>query len=120
MNPVKFLRARRGLNLALIIAWAALIFAGSSVPGSDLPGGIDPYTTLMHAAEYSVLGFLALPCVRGRNPLLLAVAACALWGFSDEFHQLFVPGRTCSVRDAIVDVAGSAAGAAAAKLWGKT
>ena len=40
------------------------------------------------------------------------VALGALYGISDEFHQIFVPERTAEIADAVCDFFGSAAGAA--------
>ena len=41
---------------------------------------------------------------------LLAFAAGALYGVSDEIHQIFVSGRSCEARDMAIDAAGVLAG----------
>jgi VanZ family protein len=119
MNVPAYLRSNPRINLALIVGCAATIFALSATPAEDIPAQLTPYSALLHAMEYSALGFLAYPYAGGRRPLLAAVAASALFGVSDELHQLFVPGRVCSAEDAVVDFLGSALGAMAAKLWGR-
>jgi len=52
-----------------------------------------------------------LPGVKAQFWLPLLFAVC--YGFSDEFHQIFVPNRTFS----LVDIAADAAGAFAAQAF---
>jgi len=97
------------------VLWAGVIFAGSSVPGTSIPGG---YSVYGHLGEYFVLGALALWAVRreDRGAVVLAIALCALYGASDEFHQAFVPFRVPDPVDWLTDVVGATAGASA-YLW---
>jgi VanZ family protein len=96
-----------------VVAWAALIFAFSSVP--DLGTGLGGWDLLLrkiaHAAEFAILGALLLRAV-GRP--VVAFSLGALYAISDEVHQSFVPGRLGSPVDVAIDVAGVAAGVA---LW---
>lgn len=99
------------------LAWAALIFAGSSIPGNDLPAtGLAP---VAHFFEYAVLGALvtfALGVDRKHLAVLLAgIALATLYGVADEFHQSFVPGRTPDPMDVLVDLIGASVGSVIAK-----
>jgi VanZ family protein len=72
---------------------------------------------LAHVFEYLVLGVLlyrALDGARGFSTAVAwrALAVAAVWAVLDEAHQLLVAGRTGAVRDALIDVAGAAAGLA--------
>ena len=98
------------------ILWAGVIFGGSSVPGTNIPGG---YSVYGHLSEYFVLGALTLWAVRrqDRRAVLLAMALCALYAASDEFHQAFVPFRTPDPVDWLTDVVGSAAGVSLCLWW---
>ncbi len=107
MNPVSYLKTRRRLNLALIIAYTALIFASSSIPQGGLPGDVSAYTPMIHLLEYAVLGFLLFPYAGFYPAVLLA----SLYGVSDEVHQLFVAGRDASFVDVLADFTGSLLGA---------
>jgi len=40
------------------------------------------------------------------NLFLLAILISIIYAISDEFHQLFVPGRACSLSDVLTDSAG--------------
>ena len=70
-----------------------------------------------HFTEYAILGFLRpvlLPfcaanfCDRdGSSPALLLVV---LYALLDEFHQSFVPSRTASIYDSVIDIAGGLVG----------
>jgi VanZ family protein len=98
------------------LVWAAVIFAGSSVPGSQIPGR---FSVLGHLGEYAVLGSLLAWALRVRlkpAAIIAALALCALYGASDELHQAFVPMRTPDVVDWATDIVGSAAGIAVIAL----
>jgi VanZ family protein len=96
-----------------VVAWAALIFAFSSVP--DLGTGLGGWDLLLrkiaHAGEYAVLGALL---VRAAGRPWVAVALGVAYAISDEIHQSFVPGRAGSPLDVALDAAGVLAGVA---LW---
>jgi VanZ family protein len=42
------------------------------------------------------------------NNAILSFVFCALFGFSDEWHQFFVPGRHCDILDWYADMTGAA------------
>ena len=44
------------------------------------------------------------------NPVLIGIIGCLLYASSDEFHQIFVSGRTASVKDVLIDTCGSIVG----------
>lgn len=48
--------------------------------------------------------------------LLAAILIASLYGASDEFHQLFVPGRLCDAADWLTDTCGAALGASIAAV----
>ncbi len=92
-----------------VAAWAALIFALSSVP--DLGTGLGSWDLalrkLAHTGEYAVLGALLLRALR--RPLPAAGLAIA-YAASDEVHQTFVVGRQGQPLDVLIDAAGVLAG----------
>ena len=92
-----------------VVAWAALIFAISSIP--SLSTGLGLWDTILrkgaHVAEYAVLGFLLVRAQRRELPALLIGAAYAA---TDEFHQHFVRGRHGSPVDVAIDALGVALG----------
>ena len=96
-----------------VLAWAALIFALSSVPdlGTGLGGWDLALRKLAHAAEFAVLGALLVRAI-GRGGLAFALGT--LYAVSDEIHQTLVPGRMGSPVDVAIDVIGVACGVV---LW---
>lgn len=53
------------------------------------------------------------PQIRGGQLLRTAMSAWvlgSLYAFTDEVHQAFVPGRSCEIRDMLIDSCGVAAG----------
>lgn len=66
-----------------------------------------------HMSEYAVLAILFGLTIREykKEPWLLpALAATAAYAATDEFHQLFVPGRSGQLKDVLIDTAGGALG----------
>lgn len=97
---------------APVLAWAALIFALSSVPG--LTSGLGTWDVVLrkaaHVTEFAVLGaLLARALRRGVPAALLGMAYAA----SDELHQHFVPDRSADVLDVAIDAVGVIAGVVA-------
>ena len=94
---------------APVVLWAAVIFAFSSVP--DLGTGLGTWDLVLrklaHVAEYALLGALLL---RALGDERAALAAGVAYAISDELHQHFVPGRTGSPLDVVIDSVGVAFG----------
>ncbi len=108
--------ATRTLSLWLpVVAWAALIFALSSIPhlGTGLGFWDLILRKLAHTAEYAVLGFLV---ARAVDVDALAFAAGVGYAVSDEVHQTFVAGREGAPVDVGIDALGVAVGVAAFRV----
>jgi VanZ family protein len=98
------------------ILWTALIFYLSSL--SSLPNFEDFDFTVKKAAHFAVYAFLYLLLVRAFRsttvgngtavywPPILAVPVAILYAISDEIHQSFLPFRTATIRDVLIDTAG--------------
>lgn len=91
-----------------VAVYALFIFALSST--SYKPSAAPCTTKIFHVAEYFVLGVLlcrvwwSSTLSLGVAPLTIRVlAAGILFAASDEIHQSFVPGRTPTVSDVILD-----------------
>jgi hypothetical protein len=123
---------RRLRLLAPALGWAALIFALSSIPGTDIPSAPIPSADkLVHLGVYGVLGLLWFRCAhlwpnpaaassprpaRGstwtrRSTWIGTVVAVLAYGISDELHQAFVPLRSPDPLDVLADLGGGALGA---------
>ena len=102
----------RAISLWLpVVAWAAVIFALSSIPhlGTGLGTWDLVLRKLAHATEYGILGALLLRAL-GR-PGLAALLAFA-YAASDELHKHFVSGRHAAPLDVAIDAAGVLVGIA--------
>ena len=68
---------------------------------------------IAHLTEYAILGFLAArafrtsarPAISGRW-FLICVTLIVVYALVDEYHQSFVPSRTASIFDSLIDMAG--------------
>jgi VanZ family protein len=77
-----------------------------------------------HFIEYFILGLLLFRAFRGRSIAywnwrwsFFAIILVILWAAIDEFHQSFVPTRTASIVDLIIDTAGGAFAQLMSVLW---
>jgi len=129
-------------NWAAVGAWMIVIFFFSGAPFSDentsallapVLSAMFPSITggqleaihlglrkLGHLVEYFILAVLFMralavefPRHRWIHRIGIAVLLASLYAASDEWHQSFVPGRTASVNDVIIDSCGAFLGA----LW---
>lgn len=79
-----------------------------------------------HFMEYLILGAVLVPAVKewSEASRLSGGGAPAAWligtayAVTDEFHQSFVPGRSCEFRDIVIDSCGVLTGVLAALLAG--
>ena len=75
-----------------------------------------------HFAEYLIFGALLFNALRlhlgtGRVlTLVLAVAIASVYGMTDEWHQYFVPDRSCDPADWAVDTVAALCGALLARF----
>ena len=86
----------------------------------DGPGQVPLNDKLAHVAYFALVGLLAARAGlagEGWGPLRTAavvVAGALGWGFLDELHQSFTPGRSAEAADVAADAVGAALGAGAA------
>ena len=68
---------------------------------------------IAHFTEYAILGFLAARAFRSsprpgisQRWFLICVTLIVVYALVDEYHQSFVPSRTASLTDSLIDMAG--------------
>ena len=106
-----------------VALYAAVIFYTSSQSDIALPSVLDDQP--IHPIEYTVLGILIVRGLVGGLPAritlstaLLGVTLTTAYGLTDEFHQMFVPGRFADWNDVVADAIGGVTGATVCWLWG--
>lgn len=128
----------RKIHLLLPLLWMVVIFMLSHQPASVSSGQSGVFVEQLHYIApsidqqlltflvrkgahifaYFVLGILMVNALRQVNlskfkfnrPAVLSIIVCALYAVSDEFHQLFVSGRSGELRDIIIDSCAAMAG----------
>jgi VanZ family protein len=104
-----------------VIAYMAMLFWLSSLSKPPRPPGVSFY--VVHIAAYAGLAALTTRATgKGLSDVswravCAAIVISALYGVTDEYHQLFVPGRTFELLDLAADAFGSIVGANAARAW---
>lgn len=70
-----------------------------------------PIRKLAHYTLYFILGILSFLVVKdysiNKKLIIYSLLICFLYACSDEFHQLFIIGRSASIKDVIIDTFGS-------------
>ena len=63
---------------------------------------------LAHITEYLILGFLMFNLLKQYSVtnIYYAIGLSILYSCTDEFHQLFINGRSGSIRDVLIDSIG--------------
>ena len=67
---------------------------------------------IKHGIEYFVLGILLIRAGKKsefKNYFLISIIIIGIYGLSDEFHQIFVPGREFDLIDWVSDIIGGLA-----------
>jgi VanZ family protein len=101
-----------------VIVLCVAIFWQSSFATPDILPRWHYQDKLLHGVVYGLLGalwvraFSTLQGFHARRRLLLltGIVLATLYGFSDEWHQSFVPARTADAADLLADFCGSVVG----------
>lgn len=124
-------------EFVLLFAWMLVIFLLSSEPAGVSSGRSDLVVSAIsgslhlalsqevmtflvrksaHIVAYFVLGILIFNIVkdfrlnRAKLAIAISTAVAFLYAVSDEFHQLFVQGRSCELRDVMIDTVAATIG----------
>ena len=118
---------KRIVKLILVIIWLLVIFHFSNQDGStstSLTNSIlEAYLPFMdsdiffiiirkmaHITEYLILGVLVLNSInefKVDKQIIISILICFILASFDEFHQLFIPGRTGCLFDVFIDISGA-------------
>ena len=102
-----------------VIVKISEVVLGEKLTKTEKKDYIDKFVVLVrktaHFSIYLLLGFLLLSLLSeymkvGYLAILLAVLFSFLYACSDEFHQMFVPGRAGSMIDVLIDTSGATTG----------
>ena len=119
------------IHLLLPLLWMVVIFMLSQQPASISSGQSGVFVEQLrhitpsvdqqlltflvrkgaHIFAYFVLGILTFNALwrvdlskfKFNYPVGLSIIVCALYAASDEFHQLFINGRSGEIRDVMID-----------------
>jgi len=101
---------------ALAVLWGAAIVSISSIPRTPVAARqplVEHGLNGSHFIFYAVLAALVARALSGRppgagiaRPGLVTFIVVAIFAVADEWHQSMVPGRSASMGDLVVDLAG--------------
>ena len=117
---------KKVIKLLLIILWLLVIFIFSNQDGTTSTaltnGVLEKYLffidsdvlfiiirKIAHITEYLILGILVFSFVKEfkmNRKIIVSLLICLILSSLDEFHQLFIPGRTGKILDVFIDMIG--------------
>lgn len=130
---MKNIKLRNLAKYSLVTAWMIVIFCFSKDPatvsneksdfviesltaiGIDVGGMFGKMSTFIvrkmgHFTEYFILCALLIFALKGKFKIksnyMVSIVITFLYACSDEFHQLFVPGRSGRIIDVLIDTTG--------------
>ncbi len=106
---IKFFEKHSKISWLIAILTASAIFYLSSLTFPPGPYTANTNTIIYHFFAFFFFSFFLITAlIKGKNKkfIFLAILIAIFYALSDEFHQLFVPGRCCSFSDFLVDSAG--------------
>jgi len=100
------------------ILWGLVIFSFSSLQvgsSNEIYWKDFLFKKTAHIVEYAILAILLYRAMIGsdmdkKKALIISIVVASLYGFTDEFHQSFTPGREPKIRDVAIDTLGSLTG----------
>jgi VanZ family protein len=100
------------------LGWMAVTFYLSHQPTLPIPPAFPHQDKIFHFTAYFFLStFYCFGLHKSNWPLSFGFLFAAVYGFSDEFHQSFVPGRDMSLLDWLADVTGAGVAIFLFPLW---
>ncbi|MCX7927127.1 MAG: VanZ family protein [Candidatus Omnitrophica bacterium] len=116
-------QSKKLISWVLLGCWMVFIFLSSSIPGKNIPLLFPYQDILYHALIYAILGLLFYRALKltflklSKTELLVIAVICSIiFGITDEIHQMFVPARTASLEDLIIDSVASYIGVILARV----
>jgi VanZ family protein len=137
---------KKVIKWMMVVVWLILIFGFSSQPG-DISNGNNRFIISIfktcglnldsilgnfanfivrkagHLTEYFILCILLMNALQEnfsfKRAALMAIVFVFLYASSDEFHQIFIPGREARIRDVMIDTSGGAIALIVLKIFQK-
>ena len=98
------------ISLFFAIIIAVSIFYISSLTLEKIGKPVTNFKAIAYhfLAFFFLVFFLLPPLIKGKkiNLLFIIILISIVYALTDEFHQLFVFGRSCSVQDFLIDSGG--------------
>jgi VanZ family protein len=107
-----------------VVGYCAVLFVLSAQPDLQVPSPFPLSDKLVHFFLYAGLGWLWARAVKWSLPewsihkiLFMTLLFTGGYGFSDEWHQSYVPGRFAELQDVVADAVGGIVGGYCYLLW---
>lgn len=100
--------------------WAILIETLTSWPNPPSVSIFSGGDKVVHMGLYAMFAFLvvraAQPGIPGRRTMAIVLVAMCAWAALDEWHQIFVAGRSADLTDWAADASGAVIGLVVRRL----
>jgi len=108
---IGYLEKNKKLALTFLVLIAIEIFLVSSIPGKKVEVEAFDASTLYHIIVFFLLTFFIMVSVSGKRKVkakyvFFSIISATFYAALDEVHQIFIPSRTASTSDFVVDTFG--------------
>ena len=108
---LKNINKKRIFFLFITVLIAVVIFSFSTIECTEEGKGNIILSTIYHFGIFFMFSFFLLLTIKNKQldkkTILIVLLISLTYAISDEFHQLFVFGRFASLKDVLIDFAGS-------------
>jgi len=112
MSTLRYLEKHRTIPLILTLLLAVEIFYISSIPSFSQSSvkGIN-FAIIYHIMVFFLLTFFLIILIKGNSKLkpkqiIWVLIITVIYAIFDEIHQSFVPGRSSTIKDILIDCIG--------------
>lgn len=108
---IKTLEKRRWLSLTLLILIAIEIFWFSTIQGAPGTGSVLKVATIYHFVVFFLFAFFLFTTIKGKykikpKHIIITLIVSIAYAISDEVHQMYVPTRTATIYDLLINSMG--------------
>lgn len=108
---IRWLEQNKEVSFFLMFLIIIEIFFFSSIPGTKIKGEANWIPTIYHFTIFFLFAFFILITIKGNKKIkksyvFITIIFSLCQAFLDEFHQFFVPLRSCSFEDLMIDSLG--------------
>jgi len=108
---IEFFEEHKKIPFIFMLIILGVMWYCSSLPGGSVGASFSWMPVVYHLSIFAAFAFFFLVLVAKKRikfrEISLAIIVSLIVAILDEFHQSFVPGRSCTIQDVLIDMTGA-------------